>query len=182
VNSTTRTFALTAAAALALTLTACSATDTPTVSQSPTSTTATAGACTGVTVIVDTGDLKPSPDPAGTTCVDTTTSILGSDALKNADITTVGTTKYPDQVVCRVDGVPSETTDLPDGKGGTYHETCANMPAASAYWAVWVKPSGGKWDYAQTGLSALQLKPGDSLELLFTMNGKPASPAPTPTS
>ncbi len=51
------------------------------------------------------------------------------------------------------------------------------MPAAFAYWALWTKPAGGTWDYAQEGLSALTASPGDSVELLFTLDGAPASPA-----
>ena len=180
---TTRTFAVAATAALALALAACSSPAAPASSPSSASPTATSAAgCTGVTVIVDTGDLKVANGPSETKCIDTMTTILGKDAAAKAGITTVGTTKYPDQVVCRVNGVPSATTDLPGAHGSTYHEACTGMPPASAYWSLWVKPKAGKWDYAQTGLSALQLKPGDSVELLFTLNGKPASPAPTPTS
>ena len=51
-----------------------------------------------------------------------------------------------------------------------------SMPAAFAYWSLWVQPEGGEWGYAQEGLSTLQLQPGESLELLFTLNGEPAAP------
>jgi hypothetical protein len=180
VTPKTRSFALAATAVLALALAACSSPDAPTVSPSSPSAAASATACTGVTVVVDTGDLTIANDPSATKCIDTTATILGKDAVAKAGFTTVGTTKYPDQVVCRVNDVPSATTDLPGANGATYHEDCSGMPPATAYWSLWVKPAGGKWDYAQTGLSALQLKPGDSVELLFTVNSKPASPTPAP--
>lgn len=127
-------------------------------------------------MIVDTGDLDVADGPAGTTCVDTAEAIIGTDALAEAGITTEGTAAYPDDVICRVGGVPSEEAELPGPDGSPYHETCADMPPATAYWGLWVKPAGGTWDYAQTGLSALELQPGDSVELLFTIDGSPSAP------
>lgn len=171
---------LAAASALALALSAC-APSTPSAaptSSPSTSSTAAAESCAGVTVIVDTGDLDVADDPSTTVCVDTTGTILGTDAVAEAGLTTVGTTTYPDDVICRVGGVPAEDTELPGADGAAYHETCADMPPATAYWGLWVKPAGGTWDYAQTGLSALELNPGDSVELLFALDGAPASPAP----
>jgi hypothetical protein len=40
-----------------------------------------------------------------------------------------------------------------------------------------VKPSNGDWAYAQEGLDSLKLNPGESLELLYTVDGEPAVPA-----
>ena len=50
------------------------------------------------------------------------------------------------------------------------------MPAAFAYWAIWIKPASGDWTYAQEGLATQQVKPGESLELLYTVDGAPATP------
>ncbi|MBO9625579.1 MAG: hypothetical protein J7484_04310 [Microbacterium sp.] len=181
----TRSLALSlaAASALVLALTACapsapSSAPTSSPSSSSAESTASSESCAGVTVIVDAGDLEVADDPSKTVCVDAKDTILGTDAVTKAGFTTVGTTTYPDDVICRVDGVPAEETELPGADGSTYHETCADMPPASAYWGLWVKPAGGTWDYAQTGLSALELHPGDSVELLFSLDGAPASPAP----
>lgn len=168
--------ALPAVAVLVLSLTAC-APSTPESTSSPAPSSAVSDdGCTGVTVIVDTGDLEITDDPSGTVCVDTAETILGVDAVAEAGFTTVGTETYPDDVICRVDGVPSEDTELTGDDGAAYHETCADMPPAAAYWGLWVKPAGGEWDYAQTGLSALELNPGDSVQLLFTIDGSPAAP------
>ncbi|GAT72098.1 hypothetical protein MHM582_0568 [Microbacterium sp. HM58-2] len=177
----TRNLALTlaAAAALSLSLAACSPAAEPTSSPAPETFEASDGSCAGVTVIVDTGNLEVEDDPSLETCVETDEPISGPDALAEAEVTTVGTVTYPDDVVCRVNGVPSEETELPGADGAAYHETCADMPSANAYWSLWVKPAEGEWDYAQTGLSGLELNPGDSVELLFTLNGEPAAPAPT---
>ena len=49
--------------------------------------------------------------------------------------------------------------------------------AAFAYWALWVKPATGAWAYAQEGLATLKVSPGESLELLFTVDDQPAAPA-----
>ena len=74
-------------------------------------------------------------------------------------MTTEGTADYPNELVCRVNGVPAADFDI-NHQGGTYREECAKMPAAFAYWSLWVKPASGDWAYAQEGLSTLQGQPG----------------------
>ncbi len=181
VTSTLRIFAAASAAAALLALTACSTSTTAaptTATTSPTpSASATAPAeCTGVTVIVETGDLAVDDSPAGQSCIETSSPIAAADAFEAAGITTEGTDEYGDQVVCRVNGVPAEDEAIEAEDGSDYFETCESMPAAFAYWSLWVKPAEGVWDYAQEGLSTLQLEPGDAVELLFTLNGEPAAP------
>lgn len=169
-----------AAAGLLLTLAACS---TPAATQpttpapvSPaTSSSAASGPCTGVKVIVDSGSLKQ--DAADTSvCVSVDAKTAASKVLEEAKVKTVGTTQYPTELVCRVNGVPAADLEITH-KGGTYKEECAGMPAAFAYWSLWVKPAAGAWEYAQEGLATLQVSPGQSLELLFTVDGEPAAPA-----
>ncbi|KQX08120.1 MULTISPECIES: hypothetical protein [unclassified Leifsonia] len=135
------------------------------------------GDCTGVAVIVDAGNLESADDPSTTACIDADAPIAASEALKQADVATVGTDEYADQVVCRVNGVPAEDEAITAPDGTDYFEKCASMPAAFAYWSLWVKPADGEWAYAQEGLGTLQLAPGDSVELLFTLNDEPAAPA-----
>ena len=79
-------------------------------------------------------------------------------------------------MVCRVDGLPSATEPVGSTEDPAYVESCASMPAAFAYWSLWVQPAGGEWGYATEGLATLQLEPGDSVELLFTLDGAPAAP------
>jgi hypothetical protein len=176
VTSTLRTLTLAAAsAALLLSLAACSGT--PTATPSPTATTETStaapGVCDGVTVVVDASALGEDPQ---STCIDATETIGAADALAAADVETEGTDEYGDQVVCRVNGLPAEDVALTAEDGSDYFEECAAMPAAFAYWSLWVQPAGGEWGYAQEGLSTLQLEPGDAVELLFTLHGEPAAP------
>ena len=178
---TTRLAAIPALAALALiALSGCAApaTDTPTTLTSPTST-ATADAdapCDGVTVSVNVGDLDVADDPSMSTCISADAPLAASDALVDAKITTQGTDQYGDQVICRVNGQPAADLVIPAPDGSDYTEKCESMPAAFAYWSLWVKPVDGEWAYAQEGLGTLQLAPGESLELLFTLNDAPASP------
>jgi hypothetical protein len=141
-----------------LALTGCAGT-TSGAASTPTPSASTAGPCTDVTVTVDFGTLDHKPvtacAPAG----------LASDVLKAAKLTTAGTTDYGDQVVCRVDDLPS-----PDA------ESCATLPSA-AYWALWVKDSSsGKWDYAQEGVATLQLTAGQSLGLVYTVGDDTTPP------
>lgn len=170
-----------AAAGLLLTLAACStpAATQPTTSAPASSATSSSSAasepCTGVKVIVDSGALKPSAADTSV-CVPVEGSTPASKVLSEANVKTEGTTQYPNELVCRVNGIPAADQDITH-KGGTYKEECSKMPAAFAYWALWVKPATGDWAYAQEGLATLQVKPGESLELLYTVDGAPAAPA-----
>ena len=175
-TSTLRAFAAASAAALLLTLAACSST--PAASESTTASTPSpaSGDCAGVTVVVDASVLELDDDPSQEACVETDEAIVAADALAELGITTEGTTQYGDAVVCRVDGVPAEDFALTAEDGSDYFETCETMPAPFAYWSIWVQPEGGEWEYAQEGLSTQQLEPGESLALLFSLNGEPADP------
>ena len=170
-----------AAAGLLLTLAACS---TPAATQPATSapaSTATASSsaasepCAGVKVIVDSGALKQAAADSSV-CVTVDGPIPASKVLDEAQVKTEGTAEYPNELVCRVNGVPAADLDIAH-QGGTYREECSKMPAAFAYWALWVKPASGDWAYAQEGLATLQVNPGEALELLYTVDGAPASPA-----
>lgn len=185
-TSTLRTLAVAAAsAALLITLSACSTptpdpTATATATKDAVASVAVNSPCEGdegVTVVVDATALGDADDVSDTWCVSTDEAIVAADALLAANVTTEGTDQYGDQVVCRVNGVPAEDDALPAEDGSDYFEKCESMPAAFAYWALWVKPAGGEWAYAQEGLATQQLEPGDAVELLFTLNGEPAAPA-----
>lgn len=179
-TSTLRAAAAAAAsAALLFALAACSSgapEATPTPAQTKTVEISDA-ACAddgGVTLAVDASALEDGDSKAW--CIGTDEPLTAADALTLVNITTQGTDEYGDQVVCRVNGVPAEDTAIPAPDGTEYFETCASMPAAFAYWSLWVKPADGEWTYAEEGLSTLKLEPGESLELLFQLNGEPAAP------
>ncbi|VXC12377.1 conserved exported hypothetical protein [Arthrobacter sp. 9AX] len=170
-----------AAAGLLFSLAACSApattqptASTPASSSAAASPSASDGPCTGVKVIVDSGALKQAAADKSV-CVPVDAPTAASKVLEEADVKTVGTTQYPNELVCRVNGVPAADFEIKH-KGGTYKEECAGMPAAFAYWSLWTKPASGDWAYAQEGLATLQVKPGESLELLYTVDGEPAAP------
>ena len=170
-----------AAAGLLLSLAACSApasTQPTTSAPSPSaaaSSTAADAPCDGVKVIVDSGALQQEAADTNV-CVPVEEPTVAAEILEEADVETEGTTEYPNELVCRVNGVPAADFDITH-KGGTYREECGKMPAAFAYWALWVKPATGDWAYAQEGLATLKVSPGESLELLFTVDGEPAAPA-----
>ena len=169
-----------ASAALLFALAACAspapqADPTPEPTQSIAVTDAACADDSGVTVAVDASVLEDGDSKVW--CIGTDETLAATDALTLVGVETEGTEEYGDQVVCRVNGVPAEDVAIPAEDGSDYFETCASMPAAFAYWSLWTKPEGEEWAYAQEGLSTLQLEPGDSLELLFTLNGEPAAPA-----
>lgn len=171
-----------AAAGLLFALAACSApaANQPTATSVPASSAAASSTasepCTGVQVITDSGALAQAAADTSV-CVPVDAPTPAAKVLEAANVTTEGTVDYPTELVCRVNGVPAADFDITH-QGGTYREECAKMPAAFAYWSLWVKPASGDWAYAQEGLSTLQVSPGESLELLFTVDGAPATPAP----
>ncbi|WP_457973617.1 hypothetical protein [Arthrobacter sp. D1-17] len=170
-----------AAAGLLFSLAACSTPGTTQPTTSAPASTATAsssaaaGPCDGVKVIVDSGALKQEAAETSV-CVPVDGPTPASKVLDEAKVKTEGTDQYPKELVCRVNGVPAADFDIVH-KGGTYREDCKKTPAAFAYWSLWVKPASGKWAYAQEGLATLKVSPGESLELLFTVDGAPATPA-----
>ena len=174
-----------AAAGLLLTLAACSTpastqpsssapASSATASSSASAASASASPCAGVKVIVDSGALKQSAADTST-CVSVDGPTVASKVLEEAKIKTEGTTKYPTSFACRVNGVPAADFDIKH-KGGTTREACDDKNTVS-YWALWVKPAAGTWAYAQEGLDSLKLSPGESLELLYTVDNEPAAPA-----
>lgn len=132
------------------------------------------GSCDGVEIVVNYSGLA-----------DETRQCIGldgrSEVAKNvlaaAGIAIEGTKAYGDQVICRVNNVPSSTEPIEVAGEDPYLETCQEMPAAFAYWGLWVKDSmQADWEYAMEGISSLQLTRGQSLGLAFSLAGE----APTP--
>ena len=100
------------------------------------------------------------------------------DVLRFAGITTEGTDTYGDQVVCRVNGLPSEDEAFVVEEEGPHLESCVDMPPAFAYWALWVKSDGdAEWSYAEEGVATLPLEPGMSVGLAFSTGGETPVPS-----
>jgi hypothetical protein len=76
-----------------------------------------------------------------------------------------------------VNNVPSKDSELLVEGEEPYLETCEEMPAAFAYWGLWVKElPQAEWGYAMEAISSLQLTKGQSVGLAFSIGGQ----APTP--
>ncbi|MDJ0378238.1 hypothetical protein [Cryobacterium sp. PH31-L1] len=176
-----RTFATLGAFVLLVALSGCAAADSGT--GSPASAAATAaptaeadasGDCTGITVVVDFGTLDAD---TVTDCVDATDPIAASAALTSTGVSTEGSVEYGDAIVCRVNDRPAaDETVVVDGQA-SFTETCASMPPAYAYWALWVKATpGADWDYAMEGLGTLEVEPGQSLGLVYTTGTETPTP------
>jgi hypothetical protein len=167
----TRVIALSllSAAAVALSMAGC----TPTPAPSPTST-----ECTGVTVIVNFGLLGDSGGPGDVhACSPLATGTQTvADALAAVSVTTEGTAKYGDQVLCRVNGLPAADQPVTVPGHKPYTESCSTMAPEYAYWALWLRHPGAAWDYATEGVSTQKVAPGDSIGIVFTTGG--ATPTP----
>ena len=132
------------------------------------------GDCGGVSVVVDFGPLDAE---TLTECVGADAALAASAVMQTAGIATEGTVQYGDQIVCRVNDRPAsdETVDV-EGEA-SFTESCAAMPAAYAYWALWVKSTpDADWSYAQEGLGSLQTAPGQSLGLVYTTGTETPTP------
>jgi hypothetical protein len=121
-----------------------------------------------VSIYIDYGSLD-SGSPIEK-CITTSGEATALTLLNIARITTEGTQKYGNAVVCRVNGLPDATV-----------ESCSEMPPAEAYWAVFIKEyepfpipfnTAGEWGWAQTGFNEVHLHNGESLGLVFIENGE----------
>ena len=149
------------AAIVALALAGCAAPATAPGSTPEPQSTAASG-CSQVVVVVDFG---PLDEPAIADCV---AAGPAADILGEAGVTTEGTVDYGDQVVCRVNGQPSADAEVTIEGQAPFVETCQTLSAV-AYWALWVKSSPeSEWEYAQEGVSTLELTDGQSVGLVYT--------------
>jgi len=147
----------------AVVLTGCAgSTPAPGVSANATTGAPTAAGCDQVTVVVDFGVLdEPS-------ILDCAAAGPAKVVLEEAGITTEGTADYGDQVVCRVNNVPAPDQSVEIEDQAPFVESCLTLNAA-AYWALWIKPSAdAEWEYAQEGVSTLELAAGQSVGLVYT--------------
>jgi hypothetical protein len=103
-------------------------------------------------------------------CIKTSNEMTAFEVLKQAGYSTEGTVEYGDAVLCRLNNMPDISA-----------ESCEGMPPAESYWAVLIKehqlipmPFGisGEWGWAQVGINEINLKPGDSIGLVFADNGE----------
>lgn len=151
--------------ALLLALTGCAAVQEP-----------TAADCDGVFVEVNFGALNT--ERIGSCIGFEGDEILAKTALTQAGVEIEGTITYPDQIVCRVNGLPSETEPLEIEGQEPHLESCKDMPPAFAYWALWVrKGDSTEWEYATEGAATLKLQRGQSIGLAFASGDL----APTPS-
>lgn len=131
------------------------------------------GECAGVEVIVNYGSLAKRK----AICVETNTEVLAKELLAEGAVEVEGTAEFGDQVVCRVNGLPSATEPITVTGQEPYSETCLKMPPAFAYWGLWVKADAASpWEYAKEGVGTLMLQPGQSIGLAFATGGVERTP------
>jgi hypothetical protein len=136
-----------------------------------------AGACDGVRVDVNFGSI--AADQISSCIAFEGNEILAKEALAQAGVELEGTATYPDQIVCRVNGLPSATEALEIEGQEPHFESCADMPPEFAYWALWVKSDDSSpWEYATEGAATLKLSRGQAVGLAFASGDE----APTPTN
>lgn len=134
------------------------------------------GECDGVVVEVNFGSINA--DQISECIGFEGDEILAKDALKQAGVEIEGTVTYPEQIVCRVNGLPSATEPIEVEGQEPYVETCADMPPEFAYWALWVKTdSAAQWEYATEGAATLKLARGQVVGIAFASGDQ--APAPT---
>lgn len=131
--------------------------------------------CSGVTLVVDYGLLASEADAA---CVEFGASEALAKEVLSFGLDTEGTGTYGDAIVCRVNGLPSESEPFVVEGEAPHAETCADMPPAFGYWALWIKDTPtSEWAPAQEGVGTLQLTTGNQVGLVFSTGGD----TPTPT-
>jgi hypothetical protein len=132
-----------------------------------------------VTVSIDYGVLD-SQNQNYEKCLSASGDVTALDLMNTANFKIEGTEKYGDQIVCRLNNLPKPNQPIGVKGHEDYIETCKDMPAEFAYWAVFEKRKQAipnpadlntKWTYAQVGVAELTLNAGDSLAFVFTDNG-----------
>jgi len=132
-----------------------------------------------VNVVIDYGVLDPQNEPYEK-CLVTDVEITALELMKSENFKLEGTDKYGDAIVCRLNNLPSANEPIGVKGHEDYIESCKDMPAEFAYWAVLEKRKqalpnpadlNAKWAWAQVGVAELALKPGDSLAFVFADNG-----------
>ncbi|MDH6423550.1 hypothetical protein [Aurantimicrobium minutum] len=171
-------YTLSRASLTATVVVACSALLVGCASTAPTTESSTApetSACNGVEVVVNFGVLDGTNSSQ---CIEIPgDSAKAIDVVHDAGFSTEGTATYGDAIVCRVNGLPSPTEPVVVPGQAEFTETCAGMPPANAYWALWQKSSDtASWDYAQAGLGDLTVKKGESLGFVFTTGDSTPTP------
>ena len=111
-----------------------------------------------VTVYVDYNGLNT--EVPAYSCISISETIKAKEVVFQAGYDILGTQKYPDLIVCRVNNLPA-----PD------KEKCFDMPPADAYWAILIEKNG-KWKMAQVGIADIELKAGEGIGLVYVNQGK----------
>lgn len=132
--------------------------------------------CAGVTVVVNYGLLSDLRDSLCVELPDEGANAKEVMSFAGYDIEGTGT--YGDQVVCRVNGFPSSSEAFVVPGQEPHLETCADMPPAFAYWALWVKATPeAQWSYAEEGVGTLVLQDGQTVGVVFSTAGETPTPA-----
>jgi hypothetical protein len=152
--------ALTLTVGLALAISGCTA-----------QTTTTSADC--VNVIVDFQSLKSEKTSQ---CVKVEGSIDAMTVFNAAGYAIHGTDKYGLQIVCRVNGLPDATHPVKSEKQKGYVEKCTDMPSEFAYWALLIRTPDKDWTYAPVGIADLDVKPGEQVALVFSVDEKMVLP------
>lgn len=132
--------------------------------------------CSGVLVVAHYGILS---EEHVSECVEfSEPEVAAREVVSFAGLTLEGTAEYGDQIVCRVNGLPSDSEEIVVPGEDPHLEKCQEMPPAFAYWALWVKNTPEEpWTYASEGIGTLRVKPGMSVGLAFSTGGETPTPS-----
>lgn len=103
-------------------------------------------------------------------CVSVGGTVGALSMLNASGLSILGTDKYGLQIVCRVNSLPSASTPIGIKGHEEYVETCKDMPAEFAYWAIIVRKGSSPWNWSDVGIADLEVKNGDSVGLVFVEN------------
>lgn len=90
-----------------------------------------------------------------------------------------GTVRWGLGFVCRLEGRPTSTENIPVTGNPTYHESCFNTPPAAAYWGYWhADGSGSTWTCSNFGAANRSVIPGGFEGWSFSLNKTASTPPP----
>ncbi|MFC5286536.1 ABC transporter substrate-binding protein [Actinokineospora guangxiensis] len=151
-----------------------------------------ADALSGVTVVIDFQELDGNGGTAAPTITRCSPNPVpgshrtGIKALQDAGISVAGVAQWGLGFVCRLEGRPSSTENIPRTGNPTYKEACVMTPPAQAYWGYWhATGAGSTWTYSSYGALNRNVVPGGFEGWSYSLNrtaGTNPAPGVTPTN
>ncbi|MBA2457198.1 MAG: hypothetical protein H0V48_11790 [Nocardioidaceae bacterium] len=130
----------------------------------------------GVTIVVDFSDLDG--DVVVRCVTGPVADMTGLEALRAAGFTVVGTSRWGDAFVCRIQGRPAPDEVLSFDGDDDYRERCQDTPPPQAYWGYWYAANERSWRYSSESAATRPVVEGGFEGWAFSLDDAGAESGP----